>query len=70
MASKHREEKAIADVACPVCHAKPGQPCREEFWLHGKIVRNIFAPGRPHCHTARRRAWVEMKQQANIRPAD
>jgi len=50
MASKHREEKAIAAVACPTCGAPRGEPCRHP------TAPQAIAPERRIC-ADRRRAW-------------
>lgn len=56
MASKHREEKVIAAVACPTCGAGPGMVCRQT--ISGKP--QTFS-GRPIVHQSRRDAWVEVR---------
>ncbi len=49
MASKHREQRIIAAVACPQCGAPIGVSCR---YAPGTITA-----GRLFCHTERRRAY-------------
>lgn len=63
MASKHREAKAIAAVACPWCHAPQGAPCRHT----DGTPRTEY--GRPMICPDRRRAW-QMLRDGEITDAD
>lgn len=61
LASKTRDARVIAAVACPVCKAGPGDGCRNPVphqpW-RGPVDRRP-QPVRPH--SARRAAWVASK---------
>lgn len=56
MASKHREQKAIAAVACPVCHAPIGAACRNPDGTPR------LAYGRPLICSDRRLAWQLIRE--------
>jgi len=63
MASKHREEKAIAAVACPTCGAARGEVCRDrDGTAHLQY-------GRPILCAARRAAW-QMIRDGLIKDGD
>lgn len=51
MASKHREQRIVASVACPKCGAPIGDPCGYKH------------PDRPVVHGARRAAWQATQQK-------
>jgi hypothetical protein len=55
MASKHREQKAIAAVACPSCGAPRGQLCRRPDGRGGYKPQTQY--GRPMLCDERRKAW-------------
>lgn len=66
MASKHREQKAIAAVACPACGSPKGELCRRPIqrrrYESGRLVDYTeYAPrtvnGRPMICAERRTAW-------------
>jgi hypothetical protein len=61
MASKHRERKVIATVACPTCGAPPGMACRQT--ISGRP--QLFS-GRPIVHQSRREAWQAAKGGPNV----
>lgn len=44
-----REDRAIAQMACPTCKARPGEPCRDR---EGKRLRSMHGPG---IHNVRRK---------------
>ncbi len=59
MASKHREEKTIAAVACPTCRAPRGQPCHDR---DGQPRDD--GHGRLQVCTERRAAWRAVRDGA------
>lgn len=63
--SRDRERQAIAQVACPTCHASAGQPCRDPG-----TRRPILTRGRPYCHTERRQAWQASRPADAVEQAD
>jgi hypothetical protein len=64
MASKHREERVIASVACPTCKAVVNQPCCQT--VSGR--QQTFS-GRPIVHQARRDAWRVWKDTNQVSDA-
>lgn len=48
MASKHREERIVAAVACPLCEGKIGEPCVTDAASSERTLR---------AHQERRWAW-------------
>ena len=59
MASKHREQKIIASVPCPVCGARIGELCRQRATT---LDRSLAQGGRPLLHTERRLEWERTKR--------
>jgi hypothetical protein len=55
MASRHRENKVMAAVACPTCGAPRGAVCRQPDGRGGYQPRMEF--GRPLLCSERRAAW-------------
>lgn len=58
MSLPNRELQAIAQVACPVCDAPIGQPCRDDRQPSERAAR-------PFVHGDRRRAWQARKAAAD-----
>ncbi len=56
MTRSRREDKIIQAVACPICHAPVGQPCRARTGRPDSIDQ-----GRPFVHRERRTAWQAAK---------
>jgi len=70
MSTDTRDRRAIEQIACPVCGAKPGSPC---LIVYGS--RNVTAADkgpihrlRPLCHLARRKANQERLRELNRDP--
>jgi len=66
MASKTRDSRVIAAVACPLCGARAGEPCRNPVphqRQRGPIDRRP-QPTRPHIE--RRAEWVRLKHEENL----
>jgi len=72
MASKHRERKAIAAVACPDCGAAIDTLCRRPIerkrYEHGRLVpETVYVPlvqyGRPMICAGRRVAWQMIRDK-------
>ncbi len=55
MASKHREQKIVAAVACPTRGAPRGTLCRQNMRPRGDGLPPL--PARPMLCAARRTAW-------------
>lgn len=62
--SRDRERQAIALVACPVCHAPRGEPCRDGGGAP------VHQAGRPFVHGERRKAWQDAKPRDAVGDAD
>lgn len=62
MASRHREEKAIAATDCPDCGARIGEPCRHPT----ADAIGLTAAGRLMVCRGRLRAW-QMIRDGDIR---
>jgi hypothetical protein len=59
MASKSRENRIVAAVECPRCHARPGLAC----YIRGESTLVQMGTGqRPAVHPERRAAWQEWKK--------
>ena len=56
-ATDTRDQRAIALVECPRCHAPAGLACRAKTGI-GSIQL-----GRPLCHSERRAAWTAWKRR-------
>lgn len=58
----NRDRAVIAAVACPRCHAKPGEPCRNPVAHQNNrgLEDRRQQPIRPH--NERRAAWSDAKR--------
>lgn len=63
MASKSRDERIIASVACPICGASIGEKCKNPI-PHQQYRGTIDLRKQPmHPHKERRDVWVRYKQE-------
>lgn len=63
--SQDRERQAIANVACPRCHAPKGRACRDP-----QTGQPITPRGRPYVHAERRQAWQATRPTDAVEQAD
>ena len=62
MASKHRDEKIIAAVPCPLCGAGTGERCRNPIPHQQRRGPEDRRPQPARSHNERRLAWVDSKR--------
>lgn len=56
MSTDTRDRRATEAVACPRCHAKPGELCRVD-------PATLNGPARPHTHSERREAYRQWRDK-------
>jgi hypothetical protein len=59
MPRSDRETRAVAEIECPRCHARPGKPC----FVRGEPGRSVHGPA---CHTERRTANQERRRALGL----
>jgi hypothetical protein len=57
LASKTRDERVTAAVACPRCGARRGEPCRNPVPHDAARGPQDYRPQPQRPHQERRRAW-------------
>lgn len=67
MASKTRETRIVAAVACPTCGVGVGQWCRKATAHHDYRRGTVdLREALPRVHTDRRLVWIEYKRQHEV----
>jgi hypothetical protein len=57
--SANREQRAVDEIECPRCHARPGQVC----FVHGEPGKSYHGPA---CHPERRAANQERRRREGV----
>ncbi len=63
MSTDTRERRAVAAVACPLCGAEAGKPCRNPIQHQAQRGPEDHRPQPQHPHRERRAAWLEWKRK-------